>query len=567
MNAVRPPERRPISSTPSSSAWSGSSTSSNFSDLSCLSFDESTLDSLPDSPASSESEPTSDSSAPSRRWGPLYASSSRSANSRSPGSRASGEKKKDVDIDIPSDALPRLRVLLKNEILEFMDVDYDDMSLETMLHRHSFILAERNQEILKLVRLEDQNCPNAGSMRHFKNMYRMVPREEFSGIGGMLWGLLKLESLVAGKYKESLGYMSASGGGFFSSESSFYETTDSGESDGSGSDQYDSDHDTVDDGSDQYGSYDTADDSEGDENDDDDQSVMHEVEYEDYDTYYARRTNITKGPPDRGMINFLNLLREFALNRRILACYQSILANSVLEGDEISALLRPKRPRSHYALRELRQREAHVISYMQSLTFLYKLQLLVQYELENPEEYWRKDFEHPAHEEKHLSLLWSKSMMTLMMTHFHREESGNHRCFRPHEYPRAFCNRLDEKWQYKQIYLSNYLRFAEATVNDWFSDSGVRRWMAQERADGIEERCKRFSEMSGRLQMVPTGKMYCEHSKVSEWVGGVGKDPKRPEITISDVEARALAGTTFTIGTLSEMPREEAVELITRHGG
>ncbi|RPA98757.1 hypothetical protein L873DRAFT_1739786 [Choiromyces venosus 120613-1] len=572
MNTFRPPSRRVASPAPSSSAWT---LSSNRSTLSSFLDDEYGYFGSPgenmddDSGASMSSQPSSSSiefhsdSGPS--ISPLYGSTKSSVGRvHGPSSTTAGVKENE-QTGIPSDVLPRLQVLLKNQVLVFLEgVEYDDLTLVAMLHKHSYKLAARNEEILEEVRKEGRAVTSEKAhLRYFKGLYRIIRKSQFSGVGGKLWGLWKLETVIAEAYRRAGIDPAIYGYPGLSSSEDGDEDMDDSETD------LDSDEDEDDD-LDLFDVQDETDDSEDhfDSDDTDDSSDMDQGE----DHPMINAGGIENGPAygpqferlsERGLTILLDLLREFALNRYLLAAYKSILEHELVQPDEISELFTPKKlANSAAAIRAVRVKEACVISYMQSLTFLYKLQLLVEYERKDPEEYWDKDFEHPDYEDEPLSLLWSKSMMTMMMTHFHREESDSERYWHRHG---LYHGHYQEDWSYKLMYMTNYLRFAEATVRDWFADPDAQEWEEHKQMK-VEVRNRWFSEFGGRLKMIPPTKLYGNRAAIGEWLEGFEKEPVLRN-SITELEANVLAGECFKFVDMRPEWRDTATMLIKRYGG
>ncbi|CUS12271.1 unnamed protein product [Tuber aestivum] len=570
MNAFRPPSRRITSPAPSSSAWTLSSSRST---LSSFLEDEygyygsmgGTTDGYSElsmsSQLSSSSIEVHSHSAPS--VSPPHASTKSSAGRvQGPSSTTAGVKENE-QTGIPSDVLPRLQVLLKNQVLVFLEgVEYDDLPLGAMLHKHSYKLAARNEEILEEVRQEGRAMTSEKAhLRYFKGLYRIIRKSQFSGVGGKLWGLWKLETIIAEAYRRSsidpaiYGYPGLSSSG------------DDDDMDDSEAD-LGSDEDG-DDGLDLFGIQDDTDDTD-DPFDSDDTDDMDDMDQEE-DHPMINAGGIGSGPiyglqferlSGRGLTLLLDLLREFALNRYLLAAYKSILEHELARPDEISELFAPKKlANSAAAIRAVRVKEACIISYMQSLTFLYKLQLLVEHERKDPEKYWDKDFEHPDREDEPLSLLWSKSMMTMMMTHFHREESDSERYWHRHG---LYHGHYQEDWSYKLMYMTNYLRFAEATVHDWFADPGAQEWEGREKQVKTENRCW-LSEFGGRLKTIPSTKMYGNRAAIVDWMEGFEKELVL-DTSVSDLEAKALAGEYFKLVDMGD-ELGDATTLIKRYGG
>ena len=482
-----------------------------------------------------------------------------------PSSTTAGVKENE-QIGIPSDVLPRLQVLLKNQVLVFLEgVEYDDLPLGAMLHKHSYKLAARNEEILVEVRREGRAMTSEKAhLRYFKGLYRIIRKSQFSGVGGKLWGLWKLETVIAEAYRRSgidpaiYGYP-----GLSSSEDDDDDMDDSEaglDSDEDGDDGLDlfDIQDETDDPDDSFDSDHTDDTDDMDHGED--HPMINAGGLENGPMYGPQFERLS----ERGLTLLLDLLREFALNRYLLAAYKSILEHELAQPDEISELFTPKKlVNSATAIRAVRVKEACIISYMQALTFLYKLQLLVEYERKDPEEYWDKDFEHPDYEDEPLSLLWSKSMMTMMMTHFHREESDSERYWHRHG---LYHGHYQEDWSYKLMYMTNYLRFAEATVHDWFADPDTQEWEEHEKRVKAENRCRWFSEFGGRLMMMPSTKMYGNRAAIVEWLEGFEKEPVL-DTSVSELEAKALAGEYFKFVDMGPEWKDAATTLIKRYGG
>lgn len=582
MNAFRPPSRRITSPAPSSSAWTLPSSRSTLSSLLDDVHDyygpvggvpddysELSMSSQLSSPPSSSSIEVHSHSSPS--VSPLYASTKSSAGRvHGPSSTTAGVEENE-QIGIPSDVLPRLQVLLKNQVLVFLEGDeYDDLPLGAMLHKHSYKLAARNEEILEEVRREGRAMTSEKAHLHyFKGLYRIIPKAQFSGVGGKLWGLWKLETVIAEAYRRSAiddpavyGYPGLSG------------SEDDDDDDDMDDSEADSDSDEG--GDDGLAPFDIQD--EMDHPDDLDLDFMGDMgdmgdmdHGEDHPMINASglENGPVYGPPlerlsERGLTLLLDLLREFALNRYLVTAYKSILEHELAQPDEISELFTPKKlADSATAIRAIRVKEACIISYMQALTFLYKLQLLVDYERKDPEEYWDKDFEHPDYEDEPLSLLWSKSMMTMMMTHFHREESDSERYWHRHG---LYYGHYQEDWSYKLMYMTNYLRFAEATLRDWFADPDAQEWEEHGKRVNAENRCRWFSEFGGRLMMMPSTKMYGNRAAIVEWLEGFEKEPVL-DISVSELEAKALAGECFKFVDMKPEWKDAATALIKRYGG
>jgi len=577
MNTFRPPSRRITSPAPSSSAWTLSSSRSTLS--SYLEdeygyygptggipddYSELSMSSQLSSQLSSSSIEVHSNSGPS--ISPLYASTkSSAARVHGPSSTTAGVKENE-QIGIPSDVLPRLQVLLKNQVLVFLEgVEYDDLPLGAMLHKHSYKLAARNEEILAEVRREGRAMTSEKAhLRYFKGLYRIIRKSQFSGVGGKLWGLWKLETVIAEAYRRS-GIDPAIYG---------YPGLSSSEDDDDDMDDSEADLDSDEDGDDGLDLFDIQDETD-DPDDPFDSDHTDDTDDMDHggDHPMINAGGLENGPvygpqferlSERGLTLLLDLLREFALNRYLLAAYKSILEHELAQPDEISELFTPKKlVNSATAIRAVRVKEACIISYMQALTFLYKLQLLVEYERKDPEEYWDKDFEHPDYEDEPLSLLWSKSMMTMMMTHFHREESDSERYWHRHG---LYHGHYQEDWSYKLMYMTNYLRFAEATVHDWFADPDVQEWEEHEKRAKAENRCRWFSEFGGRLMMMPSTKMYGNRAAIAEWLEGFEKEPVL-DTSVSELEAKALAGEYFKFVDMGSEWKDAATTLIKRYGG
>ncbi|KAG0123541.1 hypothetical protein HOY82DRAFT_619116 [Tuber indicum] len=573
MNAFRPPSRRITSPAPSSSAWTLSSNRSTLSSF--LDEEYGYYESIGgitsgyselsmSSQLSSSSIEVHSYSGPS--ISPLYASTKSSAGGlRGPGSTTAGVKGNE-QTGIPSDILPRLQVLLKNQVLVFLEgVEYDDLPLGAMLHKHSYKLAARNEEILEEVRQEGRAMTSEKAhLRYFKGLYRIIRKSQFSGVGGKLWGLWKLETVIAEAYRRSGIDPAIYGSPGLRSSGDHDVNMDDGEADLGSDEDGDDDldlfdiQDETDDTDDPFDSDDT------DDTDDMDHEEGHPM---------INAGGIGNGPvygpqferlSERSLTLLLDLLREFALNRYLLAAYKSILEHELSRPDEISELFAPKKlVNSPAAVRAVRVKEACIISYMQSLTFLYKLQLLVEYERKDPEGYWDKDFEHPDHEDEPLSLLWSKSMMTMMMTHFHREESDSERYWHRHG---LYHGHYQEDWSYKLMYMTNYLRFAEATVHDWFADPDAQEWEDHEKQVKADDRCRWFSEFGGRLYLMPSTKMYGSRAAIVEWMEGFEEEPVL-DTSVSELEANALAGEYFRFVDMRPEWKDAATTLIKRYGG
>lgn len=444
-----------------------------------------------------------------------------------------------LDPNAPSEALPRLRVHLKNHLSRVLpEVECpDDMPLETMIHRHAFAISARNEEI-------------QSELRDSEKVDLKCFEELSSGVfGGSLFDRYMCRLLKWVKLLPET------------------ETNDDSDDDNSTSDGSGSEDDAA------MGDSDASDASSQDDSDSPDFSgssaESHSSEIIIPTTKSLPRPHV---PPKHHTksLPFLTSLREWAINHWLLTQYKLIIAHHFTSPDEIDRLfLRPARTVSPptptpgpLESRPTTKENAQILAHMQALTLLLKLRLLVEHERSDPERYWKMDFEHPKCQDEYAgSMLHQQNAFVGSMLNMYEDLVK-----RP--------LRFERDVQMRMMLMGGFFGFAEIEEESWFRGYDKERGELGEEVvvevdDEVdEERERRELQFAKRLGTMVAPEWEEKKRGVSAWIDGVGSRGGGYGPSLGKAEKIALQGTTFRIEEgLNTLSRMEAEKLVTLHGG